>query len=152
MHRSGWIHADIKPENVLLGANHHVTIIDLGSVWRGGEPHPSLAGIVIGSPAYMAPEQIRGEDLSPATDLYAAGITLYRMLTGKLPFRKATGQEVLPQQLHEWPEPPSALNPQIPSDVDAVLLRALEKQPAERFSSAAEMAEAFEVATAALVR
>jgi serine/threonine-protein kinase len=151
MHRVGWIHADIKPENVLLDAEHRATIIDLGSAWRRGESHPSSSSFVIGSPSYMAPEQIRGGDLCPATDLYAVGIVLYRMLTGQLPFRKANWEEVLSQQMHELPEPPSALNSQIPSGLEGSILRALQKEPKERFTTAEEMAEAFEVATIAPV-
>jgi serine/threonine-protein kinase len=152
MHRLGWIHADLKPQNIILAEDGHATIVDLGCVWRKGESCPTADTFVVGSPASMPPEQIRGEDLSPATDVYAAGVMLFRMLTGRLPFQAATAQGMLTQQLHVRAPTPRLINPLISRDLEAALLRSLQKDPEDRFSSAEEMAQALQTAAEAPIQ
>lgn len=148
IHRAGIIHRDVKPQNVLIDRSGRAKLADFGIARTVRDTGLTETGSVIGTAAYMAPEQATGRAVSPATDLYAAGVILYELLTGRLPFAGENPLEVLYQHVHEPPIPPRRHNPAISPALEAVVLRALAKSPEERFRSAEAMAAALEAAVA----
>jgi serine/threonine protein kinase len=144
-HRAGVIHRDVKPHNVMvLGATDDIKLMDFGIARLLDSSRPSLtrAGTMMGTPEYMAPEQIDGEDVTEKTDIYAFGLVFYEMLTGTTPFHANTSAAVLTKQLREPPRPPRELRADIPADVEAVILRALQKDPAQRQPDMGEIVRA----------
>jgi eukaryotic-like serine/threonine-protein kinase len=140
-HQHGVVHRDLKPRNVIVDPTGRARVLDFGialDVHEGGDP---LGGPRAGSPPYMAPEQVEGEKLGPATDLWAIGVMLYEMLTGERPFIGATVTELMARIVAHDPPPPSAIAPSIHADVDAIVLRCLAKPASERFPSAAALFE-----------
>jgi serine/threonine-protein kinase len=147
-HDKGIIHRDLKPANVLLAADGTPRITDFGIAKRLGGDDPegcapltsSLA--VLGTPSYMAPEQAEGPSsaLGPATDVYSLGAILYHLLTGRPPFQGPTPVETVLALLADEPTPPRSLNPRVSCDLEAVVLKCLEKDPQRRYQSAAELA------------
>ncbi len=140
-HEQGVVHRDLKPANILVDGSRGIKITDFG-VARLDTSSLTQLGDPIGTPHYMAPEQLSGLDCTPATDLYQVGVIAYELLTGERPF---TGQsaEILRRVLRDRPADASTLNPEITTELDAVLQKALAKQPAERFASARDMSDAF---------
>lgn len=146
-HAQGIVHRDIKPSNIILpddkDAGGHVKVVDFG-IARLGEGSTSITGEAIpGTPAYIAPEVIEGNPAGPAADIYAIGMLVYEMLTGRAPFAAQTSTALLYLHLTKVPDPPSALVPALPPALDAVVLKALEKMPSRRYESARELADAF---------
>jgi serine/threonine protein kinase len=144
-HGRGVVHRDVKPANILLAMDDQdgpgdLRLGDFGLAQLGA-PDLSEAGQMLGTPAWMAPEQVRGEVVDHRADLWAAGVVIHQCLTGERPFR---GQVpgLLTRILGEAPTPPSALRPELDPRWDALLARALAKSPEDRFASAAEMAAA----------
>ena len=137
-HRHGIVHRDVKPGNVLI--SDMVKVADFG-IARAGGARESLTqtGAVLGTATYLAPEQAQGQPVDPRTDLYAVGVVLYEMLAGRPPFRGETPVAVAYQHLSETPVPPSQHNPEVPPALDAVVLKAMAKDPAQRHASAAEL-------------
>jgi serine/threonine protein kinase len=133
-HRANVIHRDVKPQNIMvLDAGDDIKLMDFGIArLRDAGTSMTRAGTMMGTPDYMAPEQIEGQDITEKTDMYSFGIVLYEMLTGMVPFRASTQAAVLTKQLQEPPVPPSRLRPEIPHDLEAIVLKALEKDPAKR--------------------
>lgn len=147
-HEHGIIHRDIKPSNVLLHEGKHVYLADFGLAKSLEDEHDvTQTGYLIGTPEYMAPE-LSEELATCSSDIYALGILLYQMLTGSVPFHGETPMAIYWKHLQEMPQPPSQLNPTLPAPVENVILRALEKDPRQRFQSVSEMAEAFSAAVA----
>ncbi|HVB22153.1 MAG TPA: serine/threonine-protein kinase [Ktedonobacteraceae bacterium] len=147
-HEHGIIHRDIKPSNVLLHEGTHVYLADFGLAKSLTDEHDmTQTGCLIGTPEYMAPE-LSEEPASCASDIYALGVLLYQMLTGQVPFHGETPLAIYWKHLREIPQPPSQLNPALPASVENVILRALEKDPQQRFTSVRAMAEAFSAAVA----
>ncbi len=146
-HDHGIIHRDIKPSNILLQDEHYVYLADFGLARRvraeSGE-EITLTGYVMGTPEYMAPE-LAEQSASASSDLYALGILLYEMLTGRTPFKGSTPLATCWKQVREQPTRPSILNPAIPPPVERVLLRALEKDPRLRFPSARALLQAYKI-------
>lgn len=149
VHASGLVHADVKSENFLVESianTDRVTLIDFGLARVPGSPLCSDVedGMVMvsGTPEYMAPEVVCGEPPMPASDLYAAGVILYELLTGVTPFAGGTAVEIMVRQAHNRVVPPSLCRPDlgIPPAIDAVVLRALAKRPEARFPDAATFA------------
>ena len=142
VHARGLVHADIKADNLLVGANDHVTLIDFGVARWLDAPVPTRAPS--GTPEYMAPEVIRGEPATPAADVYAAGVLLYELVTGATPFAGGTAGEVLARHLGDVVVPPALRHPEleVPRAFEHAMMRALAKSPAERFGSATELADA----------
>jgi serine/threonine-protein kinase len=141
-HRAGVIHRDIKPQNIMvLEPGDDIKLMDFGiaRLRDSGRTNLTRAGTMMGTPDYMAPEQIEGQEVTDRTDIYSFGIVFYEMLVGSLPFRASTQAAVLTKQLQERPVPPSRLRPDIPQGVEAVILRALEKDPAKREGSMGEI-------------
>lgn len=150
-HDEGVVHCDIKPANIMFDQSGNLLLTDFGIARMTDGATATMVGT--GTPAYMAPEQIRGENPSPRSDLYSFGIVLYEMLTGgERPFtgeKRTTGstsEKVRWEQLHTTPPSPKKWNPQISDELEAVVMRCLEKEPDKRFSSALDMWNAFEMA------
>jgi hypothetical protein len=143
-HQNGIVHRDVKPSNVLIDDTGRARVTDFGlakQVDRGDDL--TLTGQIVGTPAYMAPEQItnrRGE-IGPACDIYGMGALLYELLTGRPPFVARDHFSTLLQALECEPQPPRQLNPTIPRDLERICLKCLEKEPAHRYGSAAELAD-----------
>ncbi|GCF07228.1 serine/threonine protein kinase [Dictyobacter arantiisoli] len=142
-HDKGIVHRDIKPSNVLMQDGTHAYLADFGLVKRVGEDNGlTLTGFLIGTPEYMAPE-LAEQEATPCSDVYALGVLLYQMLTGRVPFKGNTPIAVYLRHIRDIPEPPSLLNPLIPSEVEQVIIRALEKDPQKRFQSASDLYQAY---------
>jgi hypothetical protein len=140
-HRAGVVHRDIKPANIMVTGDG-VKIMDFGIARvRGGE-HLTMEGSMIGTPAYMSPEQVLGEAVDERADLYSVGVVLYRLLSGTLPFTADTPIAMLQRQISEPPPPLPRHRNDLPDWCEAVLQRALAKSPAERFQTAQEFREA----------
>jgi serine/threonine protein kinase len=142
-HRVNVIHRDLKPDNVMIAADGRAVIMDFGLSLSEDSRRVTRAGSVIGTPHYMAPEQIRGQGVDPRTDLYAIGVILFRMFTGRLPFAGSI-IEVLRGHLETPPPRPSELNPALPPLLETIVLTALEKDPARRFASAEDFLQALD--------
>lgn len=138
-HGRGVTHRDIKPANIMLTNKGEVKICDFGIAQR---THTELTQVLgwFGSPLYMSPEQARDGPVTPQSDLFSLGVVMYELLTGKPPFAAKDIAGVVNNVLHKEPEPVTALRPELPKRLDAVLRRALAKEPAERYASGAEMA------------
>ncbi|MFO1499275.1 MAG: protein kinase [Verrucomicrobiota bacterium] len=146
-HRRGVLHRDIKSSNILIDAQGEPQLTDFGlAKLTDNEIGVTLATAVMGSPAYMAPEQASGrrEDVTTAADIYSLGVVLYELLTGTLPFRAGSPLAVMRKVLDEEPTPPSAVVPEVDSDLEVICLKCLEKDPARRYSSAEALAEDLE--------
>ncbi|HET6657926.1 MAG TPA: Stk1 family PASTA domain-containing Ser/Thr kinase [Gaiellaceae bacterium] len=137
-HRHGIIHRDIKPHNILIGERLKVT--DFG-IARAGASQMTEAGSIMGTAQYLSPEQARGAPVTASSDLYSVGIVLYEMLTGKVPFTGDSAIEIAMKHLNEAPKPPSKIRPEIPDALDQVVLRALSKNPEDRYQTAEEFSE-----------
>jgi beta-lactam-binding protein with PASTA domain/predicted Ser/Thr protein kinase len=137
-HKQGIVHRDIKPHNVLIGAEGRLKVTDFG-IARSGASQMTEVGSIIGTAQYLSPEQARGAPVDQTSDLYSVGVVLYEMLTGQVPFTGDTPLEIAMKHLSEVPKPPSELRPEISHDLDSVVLRALAKDPSERYQSAEEM-------------
>ena len=146
-HERGIVHRDIKPANILMPAPSWPMLADFGIaklLTESDNPNLTAQGMIIGTAAYVAPEQVLGMPIDRRTDLYSAGIVLYEMITGRVPFDRGTPIVVATKQAYEAPPAPREINPDLPPVVEAVVLRALEKSPANRFQTAAEMATELE--------
>jgi serine/threonine-protein kinase len=137
-HRHGIVHRDIKPHNVLVDAEGRVKVTDFG-IARAGTSQMTETGSIVGTAQYLSPEQARGGEVDPRSDLYSLGVVLYELLTGKTPFDGDTPVEIAMKHLSNAPKPPSKLRPDVPPELDKVVLRALAKNPDERYQSADEM-------------
>jgi eukaryotic-like serine/threonine-protein kinase len=148
-HRRGVIHRDLKPHNVILDEDGRARVTDFG-IARAGASDMTLTGSIMGTAQYLSPEQAQGFAVSAASDLYSVGVILYELLTGTVPFEGETAVAIAFKQVSAVPQPPSALNPALPSSLDAVVLRAMAKDPVERYADDDELIQALEAELAAL--
>jgi beta-lactam-binding protein with PASTA domain/predicted Ser/Thr protein kinase len=137
-HRHGIVHRDIKPHNVLVDGDGRVKVTDFG-IARAGTSQMTETGSIVGTAQYLSPEQARGGEVDQRSDLYSLGVVLYELLTGKTPFEGDTPVEIAMKHLSNPPKPPSELRRDIPAELDKVVLRALAKDPEDRYQSADEM-------------
>jgi beta-lactam-binding protein with PASTA domain len=146
-HSNGVIHRDLKPGNVLVDRQGRATVADFG-IAKAGVSEITQTGSVMGTAQYLSPEQAQGLEVTAASDLYSVGVILYEALTGHVPFEADSAVAVALKQVSEVPRPPSELNPKVPRALDAVVLKALAKDPANRFASADEFEAALDAAEA----
>jgi serine/threonine protein kinase/tetratricopeptide (TPR) repeat protein len=138
-HRLGIVHRDLKPSNIMIDRDGSARIMDFGIARLVGAKGITGGNVMIGTPEYMSPEQVEGKEAGPGTDLYSLGIVLFEMLTGRLPFEGETPLSVAVKQRSEPPPDPRKLNPQIPDDLDRIILKCLEKAKEKRYRSAEEL-------------
>jgi serine/threonine-protein kinase len=146
-HRAGIVHRDLKPGNLMVTGDGIVKVMDFGIARIAGSEHLTSDGFTMGTPAYMAPEQVRGAEVDARSDIYSMGVVLYRLWTGQLPFQGETPFAIAHRQLNEDPIPLKIAAPELPSWCELVLSRALAKNPDERYQTALEFKNA--LATAA---
>jgi beta-lactam-binding protein with PASTA domain/predicted Ser/Thr protein kinase len=137
-HRHGIVHRDIKPHNVVVAPDGLLKVTDFG-IARSGTSQMTETGSIIGTAQYLSPEQAKGAPVTPASDIYSVGIVLYEMLTGSVPFTGDTPLEIAMKHLSTTPLPPSEKRREVPHELDSIVLRALAKDPADRYQSADEM-------------
>ncbi len=140
-HRVGLVHRDIKPQNVMVSSDGHVQITDFGIAKSHLSTATTQTGITFGTADYISPEQAQGQQASPRSDIYALGVTLFEMVTGQLPFSGDSAVSVAMQHVSTPPPMPRQLNPQIPQNLENLILQALAKDPSYRPASAWEFAE-----------
>jgi beta-lactam-binding protein with PASTA domain/predicted Ser/Thr protein kinase len=136
-HKRGVIHRDLKPHNVILDEEGRARVTDFG-IARAGASDMTLTGSIMGTAQYLSPEQAQGHAVSASSDLYSVGVILYELLTGVVPFDGETAVAIAFKQVSAEPRPPSAVNPAVPPALDMIVLRALAKDPAQRFADAEE--------------
>ncbi len=140
-HKKGVIHSDIKPANALITADGRALLADFGIAQLFQDPRIKKQQVT-GTPLYMSPEQFHGEPLSVSSDIYSLGVLLYELFTGETPFAGGDLLQLAYRHARETPVPPTAKHPELPLAIDTIVLRALAKDPKDRYSSAAEVAEA----------
>jgi serine/threonine protein kinase len=138
-HRQGVIHRDLKSQNVIVNDTGDVKIIDFGLASSSHQEGMTATGLILGTPEYMAPEQVAGKKADARADLYSFGIILYEIFTGKVPFSGDSAIAIGFQQMREEPLQPSSVNPTISEQLERIILKALQKNPDERYSSVSEM-------------
>jgi len=142
-HHHGVVHRDIKPHNILVGGDDRLYLTDFGVARLAEEPHLTEAGDVLGTPAYLSPEQLRGEigTIDHRTDVYAFGVTLYEILTRRRPFAGKTRAQIMTEVLTGTVEAPRRINPDLPVGLETICLRAMDRDPARRYPTASALVE-----------
>src|SRR3954453_15798772 len=151
-HRRGIVHRDVKPQNVIIDHDGQAKVAGFGIARAGDTSQMTQTGAIIGSMQYLSPEQAEGYPVDRRADLYSVGIVLYELLTGRVPFDGEAPIAIAIKQINEPPVPPGQLRPGLPPALEAVVLRALEKDPARRYQSAEEFIAALEAARRAPAR
>jgi serine/threonine-protein kinase len=141
-HERGIVHRDVKPGNVLLTPEREVRVVDFGIARALGDARTTNPGLLLGSVQYCSPEQVSGDEVGPASDIYSLGIVLYELLTGRRPWDGPSAAAVALARLHEAPPPPSSVVDDLPDGIDELVASALARDPAKRYASAAAMAAA----------
>ncbi len=143
-HRLGVVHRDLKPQNIMIDTDGDVRIMDFGIARSLGAKGITGAGVMIGTPEYMSPEQVEGKEVDQRADIYSLGIILYEMVTGRVPFEGDTPFTIGIKHKGEMPQNPKELNTQIPEDLSNVIMRCLEKEKEKRYQSASEVCSELE--------
>ncbi len=144
-HRHGVVHRDLKPQNAIVDDEGKVTVTDFG-IARAGASEITQAGSVMGTPHYLSPEQAQGQEVTAVSDLYSIGVMLYEALAGRVPFEADSAVAIAMKQVSHTPQRPSSINPAVSPALDAVVMRALEKDPGQRFQSAEAFIAALQTA------
>jgi serine/threonine protein kinase len=141
MHKHGIVHRDLKPENIMVGENDRITLIDFGIAMKEDARRLTFVNVssLLGTPDYISPEQVKGARGDQRSDIYAVGIMLYEMLTGRVPFVGPNPLAVMNERLLNEVKPPRELNPAISPELEEILYRALEREPRHRYATASEM-------------
>lgn len=147
LHAEGLVHRDLKPANILLDDNGTVKVTDLGIAAGRAAEHMTATGAAIGSPHYISPEQVSGKEAIPASDIYSLGVVLFEALTGKKPFDGENVTAIAIAHVDKAPPAPSDLRPDLPAEIDALVLRCMEKRPEQRFEDGAALAAALAAPT-----
>ena len=145
-HKQGVIHRDLKSQNIIIAPSGHLKIIDFGLAHSAHLQGMTATGLIMGTPEYMAPEQVAGKRVDERADIYALGIILYELFTGRVPFSGDSAIAVGFMQMKDPPRPPREINPQLPEEIETVILKCLEKEPAARYASVAQVKTALEKA------
>jgi eukaryotic-like serine/threonine-protein kinase len=142
IHRNGVVHRDLKPENIMVGEGDKTKLIDFGIAGKAGARRLTFAKLsqVVGTPDYISPEQVKGKRGDGRSDIYAMGVMLYEMVTGKTPFAGPNPFATMNDRLLNNPVPPRELNPEVSPELQEVIYRAMEREPENRYSTANEMA------------
>jgi len=142
IHNHGVVHRDLKPENIMVDAEDRIKLIDFGIASNQGARRITFAKFsqTMGTPDYISPEQVKGKRGDARSDIYALGVMLYEMLTGKVPFTGSNPFAIMNDRLLNNPEPPREINPEISPQLQEIVYRALERDPRNRYASAREMA------------
>jgi len=142
IHAHGVVHRDLKPENIMIDADDHIKLIDFGIAGAAGMRRLTFAKLTqaMGTPDYISPEQVKSKRGDARSDIFALGVMLYEMLTGEVPFRGPNPFAIMNDRLLNNPVPPRELNPQISPQLQEIIYRALERNPANRYASAKEFA------------
>ncbi|MES2106200.1 MAG: serine/threonine-protein kinase [Pseudomonadota bacterium] len=151
-HENGVIHRDIKPGNIFILPNNQPKVVDFGIARapnrilfdQANPEHTLFNNNILGTPNYMSPEQAMGQQVTAATDVYSLGAVMYEMLTQQKPFQGQNIDKLLQQIAHKTPKSPSELSPNVPAALTAIVTKAMQKNPAERYASAAEMGQALD--------
>ena len=133
------VHRDIKPDNVFLLPDGKAKVADFGIARIASTSSMTIVGQVMGTPGYMSPEQVKGESVGPASDIFSAGVLLYELLTGIPAFSSTSATSIMYKIVHEEPKPPHLINPGVPPNLEAVIAKATAKSPSQRYGSASEM-------------
>jgi serine/threonine-protein kinase len=141
IHKHGVVHRDLKPENIMVGPNDEIKLIDFGIAGQAGARRLTFAKLqnVMGTPDYISPEQVKGKRGDGRSDIYAMGVMLYEMLTGEVPFKGPNPFAVMNDRLSNYPIPPRELNPEITPQLQEIIYRAIERDPANRYAQVREM-------------
>lgn len=141
IHKNGVVHRDLKPENIMVGPNDSVKLIDFGIAGQEGARRLTFAKLsnVMGTPDYISPEQVKGKRGDGRSDIYAMGVMLYEMLTGQVPFKGPNAFAIMNDRLTNYPVPPRELNSEITPQLQEIIYRAIERDPANRYAHAHEM-------------
>jgi Protein kinase domain len=145
-HSQGVVHRDLKAQNIMVGPSGQIKIIDFGLARSVHLEGMTATGLIMGTPEYMSPEQVAGKHVDERADIYALGVILYEMLTGRVPFTGDSAIAVGFQQLKDPPPSPRSINPQISEEIERVILKALQKNPIERYRTVDDMRKEFESA------
>jgi len=144
-HKRGMIHRDVKPGNIMLSGSGEIRLMDFGIVSVSGTGDLTVTGQILGTPAYMSPEQIAGEELGPDADLFSLGAVLYEMIAGRKPFSGANHIALIQDVLHGQPVPLHELDPQVPESISQAVQKCLEKSPERRYGSIEEFSTVLEM-------
>ncbi len=137
-HRHDIIHRDIKPQNIMVQPDGNIKVMDFG-IARAKNSHLTQDNSVLGTAHYVSPEQTQGKELGPTTDIYSLGIVMYEAATGQVPFQGDDAITVALKQVNEQPKPPSQLNPAVDPSLESIILKCMQKNPADRFQTATEL-------------
>lgn len=145
-HQQGVIHRDLKSQNIIINSSNQIKIIDFGLARTAHLDGMTVSGLIMGTPEYMAPEQVAGKKVDERADIYSLGIILYEIFTGRLPFTGDSAISIGFKQIKDDPTPPRFINPQISEEIEEVILKALQKDPFQRFRTVSDLKRTLETA------